>query len=201
MRLTHRLAHRHVTVIVGVVGSAMLFIGSAVAAGAEAPRARVGDSHLSGPGVAISVTIPTGWHQISNPSHPQVLHMVYPDTCSEGLTCASGMAGLFSTQASSAQAAAQAAEQTVAGQPGIQGAAVTSEGPAQIAGRSGYRLRFNYSHPKAKFQAEIAAVETGPASAGMAPTSVILVTVSDLAGAPPASVIDQIIGSAQLAAQ
>ena len=194
-----RFTHRHVTVIVGVLGSAMLFIGSAVAARAESPRTLVGDSQLSGPGVAISVTIPTGWHQISN--HGQILQMVYPDTCSEGLTCASAVAGLFSAQAPSVQAAAQVAEQAVAGQPGIQDAAVTSEGPTQIAGRSGYRLRFIYSHPKAKFQAEIAAVETGPASAGMVPTSVIWVAVSDLAGAPPASAIDQIIGSAQLAAQ
>jgi hypothetical protein len=196
-----RLTHRRVTVIVGVLGSAMLFIGSAVAARAESPRALVGDSQLSGPGVAISVTIPTGWHQISNHGHPHILQMVYPDTCSEGLTCASAMAGLFSAQASSVQEAAQVAEQAVAGQPGIQGAAVTSEGPTQIAGRSGYRLRFIYSHPKGKFQAEIAAVETGPPSAGMVPTSVIWVAVSDLAGAPPASVIDQIIGSAQLAVQ
>jgi hypothetical protein len=32
----------------------------------------------------------------------------------------------------------------------------------------------------------------------MVPTSIIVVTVSDQAGAPPAGVIDQIIGSAQL---
>jgi len=46
-----------------------------------------------------------------------------------------------------------------------------------------------------------ATVETGLASSGTVPTSLIFVTVSDLPGAPPASVIDQIVGSAQLAAK
>jgi hypothetical protein len=108
---------------------------------------------------------------------------------------------MLSTQASNAQTAAQAGEQTIAGQPGIQGATVTSEGPTQIAGRSGYQVRFTFSTAKAKFQAETVAVETGPAASGMVPTSLIFVTVSDLAGAPPASVIDQIVSSAQLAAR
>ena len=92
-------------------------------------------------------------------------------------------------------------EQAVATQPGIQGAAITSEGPLQIAGRDGYQVHFTFSTAKATFQAVTAAVETGTASAGTVPTSLIFVTVSDLAGAPPATVIDQIVGSAQLKAQ
>jgi hypothetical protein len=35
----------------------------------------------------------------------------------------------------------------------------------------------------------------------MIPTSLIFVTVSDLAGAPPVSVIDEIVGSTQLIAR
>ena len=104
----------------------------------------------------------------------------------------------MSTQAASAQTEAQAAEQAVTSQPGVQSATVTSENPTQIAGRSGYQVRFTFSTAKPKFQAATAAVETGLASSGTVPTSLIFVTVSDLAGAPPASVIDQIVGSAQL---
>ena len=192
---------RRLTVIAGVAGSAMLLIGSVFATRAEPPTTLVSDSQLSGPGIGITVTIPAGWHQITDQSNPQILQMVYPNTCSQGLTCATAMARLFSAQAASAQAVAQAAEQAIAGQPGIQGATVTSQGPTQIAGKSGYQLRFIYSHANAKFQAETAAVETGSSSAGMVPTSLVLVTVSDLAGAPPTSAIDQIIGSVKLATQ
>jgi hypothetical protein len=194
-------AHFVVAITVGVAGSAVLFAGPATAAGPDSPGGSVGDSRLSGPGVDLSVTIPTGWHQIPDQVHPQVLQMVYPDNCSEKLKCASAMARVLSTQASNAQTAAQAGEQMIAGQPGIQGATVTSEGPMQIAGRSGYQVHFTFSTAKTTLQAETAAVETGLASSGMVPTSLIFVTVSDLAGAPPASVIDQIVGSAQLAAR
>jgi hypothetical protein len=194
-------AHCLGAVTVGVAGSAVLFAGPATAVGPDSPGGSVGDSRLSGPGADLSVSIPTGWHQVPDQVHPQLLQMVYPDTCSEKLRCASAMASVLSTQASNAQTGAQAGEKVIAGQPGIQGATVTSEGPTQIAGRSGYQVRFIFSTAKAKFQAETAAVETGLASSGMVPTSLIFVAVSDLAGAPPASVIDQIVGSAQLAAR
>jgi hypothetical protein len=108
---------------------------------------------------------------------------------------------VLSTSAASAQTAAAAAEQAVIGQAGIQGATITSEGPIQVAGRSGYYVRFGYSQPNGKLQAETVAIETGPASSGMIPTSLIFVTVSDLAGAPPVSVIDEIVGSTQLIAR
>ena len=192
-------AHCLVAITVGVAGSAVLFAGPATTADPASPGGSVGGSQLSGPGVDLSVTIPTGWHQVPDQVHPQLLQMVYPDNCTEKLKCTSAVAGMLSTQASNAQTAAQAGEQTIAGQPGIQGATVTSEGPTQIAGRSGYQVRFAFSTAKAKFQAETVAVETGPAASGMVPTSLIFVTVSDLAGAPPASVIDQIVSSAQLA--
>ncbi len=194
-------AHRVVAVTVGMAGSAVPFAGPATVAGLNLPGALVGDSRLSGPGVGLSLIIPTGWHQISNQADPQLLQMVYPDTCSEQLRCASAMARVLSTQAASAQTEAQAAEQAITSQPGVQGATLTSEGPTQIADRSGYQVRFTFSNAKSKFQAATAAVETDIASSGTVPTSLIFVTVSDLPGAPPASVIDQIVGSAQLAAK
>jgi hypothetical protein len=76
-----------------------------------------------------------------------------------------------------------------------------SQGPTQIAGRPGYYVRFTYTNPGAKWQAEIATVETGPPSADMVRTSQLFVTVSDVAGAPPTSVIDLIVGSTQLKTQ
>lgn len=193
-----RFAHCLVAVTAGVAGSAVLFAGPAVAARPDPPVGSVGDSRLAGQGVDISVIIPAGWRQLPDQSHPQLLQMVHPDTCSAGLQCASAFASVLSTQAPSSQTAAKAAEQAVTGQPGIQGATITSEGPAQVAGRTGYHVRFIYSTSTAKFQAETAAVETGHASSGAVQTSLVFVTVSDLAGAPPASVIDQIVGSAQL---
>ena len=196
-----RFAHCLIAVAVGVTGSAVLFAGPAVTARPSPSAGSVDDSRLSGQGVDISVTIPTGWRQLPDQSHPQILQMVYPDTCSAGLQCASALASVLSTQAPNAQAAAKAAEQAVTGQPGIQGATITSEGPVQVAGRTGYHVRFIYSTPTAKFQAETAAVETGPASAEAVQTSLVFVTTSDLAGAPPASVIDEIVGSAQLTAR
>jgi hypothetical protein len=111
------------------------------------------------------------------------------------------MARVLSAQAAGVQTEAQAAEQAITSQPGVESATLTSEGPTQIAGRSGYQVRFSFSNAKTKFQAVTAAVETGPASAGTVPTSLIFVTVSELPGAPPASVIDQIVGSAHLAAK
>jgi hypothetical protein len=193
-----RFAHRAVTVGLAMTGAAVLFAGPATAAGPISSDVLGNDPRLSGPGVELSLTIPTGWHQISNETDPQILQMVYPNNCSEQLRCATAMARVLSTQATSAQTEAQAAEQAITSQPGVQGASLTSEGPMQIAGRSGYQVRFAFSTTKAKFQAVTAAVETGLPSSGTVPTSLIFVTVSDLAGAPPASVIDQIVGSAQL---
>lgn len=185
--------------VVGVAGSVVLFAGSATAAGSNSPGVLVDDSRLSGPGVDLALTIPTGWHQITNEADPQLLQMVYPNTCSEQLRCATAMARVLSTQAASAQTEAQAAERAITSQPGVQSVTLTSESPAQIAGRSSYQVRFIFSTAKATFQAATAAVETGLASSGTVPTSLIFVAVSDLADAPPASVIDQIVGSAQLA--
>jgi hypothetical protein len=194
-------AHCVVAVILGVAASPVPLADFATGTGLNSPSALVEDSRLSGPGVGLSVTIPSGWHQIPNQADLQLLQMVYPETCSEQLQCASAMARVLSAQAASAQIAAQAAEQAITSQPGVQGATLTSEGPAQIAGRSGYQVRFSFANAKAKFQAVAATVETGPASSGTVPTSLIFVTVSDLPGAPPASVIDQIVGSAELAAR
>jgi hypothetical protein len=171
------------------------------AAVSETPGALAGvggDSRLSGPGVDISVAVPPGWHQVADPAHPQLLQMAYPDTCTAGLSCASAIARVISAQAPSAQNGAQTAEQGIAGQPGIQGATITSQGPVQIAGRNGYAVRFSFTTTKGHFQAETAALETGPAADGKVPVSLIFVAVSDLPGAPPATVIDEIVGSAQL---
>lgn len=196
-----RLTHRRVTVIGGIACSAILCTSTAASAHTASSSSLAGDSLLSGPAVAISVAIPAGWHQLPDQSHPQLLQMVYPETCSQGPQCASALARLASGQAPSAHDAALAVEQNVTSLSGIQGASVTSEGPIQIASHSGYQMRFVYSVANTKFQAATAAVETGPAASGIVPTSLIFVTVSDRAGAPPASVVDQIIGSAQMAAQ
>jgi hypothetical protein len=196
-----RLTHRRVAVIGGLACSAMLFTGTTTTAQAASSSSLAGDSRLSGPAVTISVAIPAGWHQLADQSHPEMLQMVYPDSCSQGPQCATGIARLASGQATSAHEAASGAEQTVATLPGVQAASITSEGPVQIAGHSGYQVHFAYTHANTKFQATTAAVETGPAASGKVPTSLIFVQVSDRAEAPPATVIDQIIGSAQLVNQ
>ena len=193
--------HRRVAVIGGMVCSVMLFTGTATGAEAASSSSLAGESQLSGPSVAISVAIPPGWHQLVDQRHPQMLQMVYPETCTQGLQCATALARLLSGQAASAQTAASTAKQSITSLPGIQGAGLTSEGPAQIAGHTGYQLRFVYSHAETKYQAALATVETGPAAAGMVPISLIFVSVSDRPEAPPVSVVDQIIGSAQVAQQ
>lgn len=200
MRVTHlttALIRGIATIAAGA--SLLTFAASAAAAGTPALGAFTGDNRLSGPGVDISVAIPPGWHRVADPVHPQLLQMAYPDTCTAGLSCASAVARVISAQAPSAQNGAQTAEQGVAGQPGIQGATITSEGPLQIAGRNGYAVRFSFTTTKGHFQAETAALETGPAADGKVPVSLIFVAVSDLPGAPPATVIDEIVGSTQLA--
>jgi hypothetical protein len=196
-----RLTHRRVTVIVGVACSAMLFTSTATGAQAAPSSSLAGESQLTGSAVAISVAIPAGWHQVTDQNHPEMLQMVYPLSCSQGLQCATGIARIASGQAASAHDAASAAEQTVASLSGVQGASIASEGPLQIAGHSGYQMHFAYTHANKKYQAAAAAVETGPAASGTVPTSLIFITVSDAAGAPPASVADQIISSAQMAGQ
>src|SRR6185437_6493855 len=72
-------AHCLVAITVGVAGSAVLFAGPATTADPDSPGGSVGGSQLSGPGVDLSVTIPTGWHQVPDQVHPQLLQMVYPD--------------------------------------------------------------------------------------------------------------------------
>jgi hypothetical protein len=196
-----RLTHRRITVIAGAACSAMLFTGTATGAHAASLRSVADESQLSGSAVAISVAIPAGWHQLADQKHPELLQMVYPETCSQGPQCASALARLASGQAPSAQTAALTIEQNITSMPGIQGASITSQGPTQIAGHNGYQLRFTYAHAATKYQSAVAAVETGPAASGTVPTSLIFVQLSDRAGAPPASVVDQIIGSAQVAAQ
>lgn len=196
-----RLTHRRITVIGGVACSAMLFTSTASGAQAAPSSSLAGESELAGSAVAISVAIPAGWHQLTDQSHPEMPQMVYPVSCSQGPQCATGIARLASGQAASAHEAASGAEQTVATLPGVQGASITSEGPMQIAGHSGYQVHFTYTHANMKFQAATAAVETGPAASGTVPTSLIFVAVTNTAGAPPASVADQIINSAQLAGQ
>jgi hypothetical protein len=195
-----RLTNGRLAVIGGVACSAMLFISTATVAQAALSSALAGDSQLSGSAVAVSVAIPAGWHQLADQDNPQLLQMVYPETCL-GSQCASGVARLVSGQAPSAQAAASAAEQKITSLSGVQSGSVTSEGPTQIAGHSGYQVHFVYTLANTTFQAATAAVETGPAASGTVPTSLIFVTVSESAGAPPASVVDQIISSAQLAGQ
>lgn len=193
--------HRRVTVIGGVACSAVLFTGTATSAQAAPSSNLAGESQLSSSTVAISVAIPAGWHQLTDQKHPEMLQMVYPESCSQGPQCATGIARLASGQAASAHEAASGAEQTVATLPGVQGASITSEGPVQIAGHSGYQVHFTYTHANMTFQAATAAVETGAAAAGTVPTSLIFVAVSNAAGAPPASIADQIINSAQVAGQ
>lgn len=195
-----RLTNRRLAVVGGIACTAMLFISTATGAQAASSSSLAGDSQLSGPAVAISVTIPAGWHQLVDQDHPQLLQMVYPETCLQGPQCASGVARLVSGQAPSAQAAALGAEQKITSLSGVQGVSVTSDGPTQIAGHSGYQVHFVYTYANTTFQAATAAVETGPAS-GTVPTSLIFVAVSDSTGAPPASVVDQVVSSAQLANQ
>ena len=196
-----RLTHRRIAVISGVACSAMLFTSTATTAQAASSNNPAGDSRLSGSAVTISVAIPAGWHQLADQSQPDMLQMVYPDSCAQGPQCASGIARLASGPAPSAHDAASAAEQMIATLPGVQGASITSEGPTQIAGHSGYQVHFTYTHANTTFHAATAAVETGPTASGKVPTSLIFVHVSDRAEAPPVSVVDQIIGSAQLANQ
>jgi hypothetical protein len=196
-----RLTHRRVTVIGGIACSAMLFTSTATGAQVAPSPSLAGESQLSGSAVAISVAIPAGWHQLTDQNHPEMPQMVYPESCSQGPQCASGIARLASGQAASAHEAASGAVQTISTLPGVQGVSISSEGPTQIAGHSGYQVHCVYTHANKKVQAATAAVETGPAASGMVPTSLILVAVSDAAGAPPVNVADQIINSAQLAGQ
>lgn len=184
-----------------LAAAAMLFASPAAAA---RPASSADEPRLSGPGVDISVTIPAGWHQIGDLPTTGTLRipqMVYPDTCSVGLECAMAATQVTSGQATSPRVAAEAYEQGGAGAPGVQGARVISQGPTQIAGRPGYYVRFTFTAPSAKWQAEAAAVETGPASSIGVRTSLVSVAVADVPGAPPTSVIDQIVGSTQLTTQ
>lgn len=192
------------TLAAASVAAAAILLASPTAAARPAWSPTASEPRFSGPGVDISVTIPAGWHQIGNyhgAGTQQTPQMVYPDTCSAGVECAKAVALVNSALAVSAREEAEAFEQGFAGAPGVQGASITSQGPTQIAGRPGYYVRFTYTNPGAKWQAEIATVETGPPSADMVRTSQLFVTVSDVAGAPPTSVIDLIVGSTQLKTQ
>jgi hypothetical protein len=193
-----RPAYRLVAVIVALAGSLVLFAGFAAANQPASPELRASDSRLSGPGVDISVVIPSGWHQIASERPAQFLQMVYPDTCSVGLECASAIARTGSGPASSPDTVAVAVEQSAIGEPGVRDVAIRSQGPIQIASRPGYQVRFTFSNVYAKFRAEAAAVESGPAVSGVGRMSLVFVAVSDLPGAPAEDIIDQIVSSVQL---
>lgn len=194
-----RLAYR---LIVCLAGSAVLFAGLAANAPPGSLELPVSDTRLAGPGVDISVIIPTGWHQVPSPQ-PQTLQMVYPTTCaSPKLGCASAFAFIGNLQGFSARSSAELFELAVAHVSGVQGVTVTSAGPTQVAGRTGYSIRFTGSSvTHVTFQVECAAVQSGPAYAGTVRTSLACALVSNRADAPPAGVIDQIVDSAQLSRQ
>lgn len=104
-----------------------------------------------------------------------------------------------SWQGFSARSAAELAERAAVGSPGIRGVTVTSEGPTQVAGRTGYFVRFTASNlAHVTFQAECAGVETGPASSGTVRVSIVCAAVDNRADAPPAGVIDQIVDSTHI---
>jgi len=202
------------SLVASLAAAAMLFASPAATA---RPASSADEPRLSGPGVDISVTIPAGWHQISDlpiGGTLRIPQMVYPNTCSVGIECATAASQVTTDQATSPRVEAEATEQGFAGAPGVQSTRVISQGPTQIAGRPGYYIRFTFTKPAAQGQAEAAAVETGPTSStetaavetGPASsigvrTSLVFVTVSDLPGAPPTSVIDLIVGSTQLTTQ
>jgi hypothetical protein len=129
--------------------------------------------------------------------------MAYPATCADlKLRCASAFAFIGSLRGFTARSSAELFEFAVAHVSGVQGVTVTSEGPTQVAGRTGYSMRFTGSSvAHVTFQADCAAVETGPASSGTVRTSIACALVSNRVDAPPASVIDQIVDSTQLSRQ
>jgi hypothetical protein len=175
----------------------MLSASPAADAAPSSPELSTSDTRLAGPGADISVTIPTGWHQIPS-SQPGTPLMVYPATCADlKLRCASAFALIGSGQEFSARSVAELLERRLAHTPGVHGVTVTSEGPTQVAGRTGYFVRFTGSNvAHVKIQAECAAVQTGTAR-----ISIVFVGVSNRADAPPASDLDQIVDSTQLSRQ
>ncbi|MGH3825268.1 MAG: hypothetical protein ACRDRA_20880 [Pseudonocardiaceae bacterium] len=192
-----RPAYRLVAVIASLASSAVLFAGVAVAARPGSLAMLKVDPRLSGPGVDISVVIPSGWHETFTERPPQFLQMVYPDTCSTGLACASAIARTGSGPGSNARMVAEAAERSIIAESGVQDFTITREGPFRLAGRPGYQVRSTFSNPYAKFRAELAVIETGPVSSGGGRMSLVFVAVSDLPGAPTEGVIDQIVNSVQ----
>jgi hypothetical protein len=216
LRIHERRSGIHWTrssLVASLAAAAMLFASPAATA---RPASSADEPRLSEPGVDISVTIPAGWHQISyhTPGTEQIPQMVCPDTCSAGILCATAVTRVLSLQTASPREVAEGFEQGIAGIPGVQSTRVISQGPTQIAGRPGYYVRFTYTAPLAQWQAEAAAVETGPTSSTEAAavetgptssigvrTSLVFVTVADLPGAPPTSAIDLIVGSTQLTTQ
>ncbi|MGH3577976.1 MAG: hypothetical protein ACRDU0_10520 [Mycobacterium sp.] len=184
-----------------VVVSAPLLAGCGGGSGGAAAPANAERLLLAGPNIDIAVTIPAGWHQVIDSGNPSVPEMVSPITClgSGEVGCAKGLARLATLTAPSAQAAAMTVQQAVTTAPGLQVGAITSQGPGKVGHRDGYRLRFGFSNSRAKLVSEVAAVPTGsvtPDAKGNREFSVVLVWISDAAGAPNQNVIDQIISSA-----
>jgi len=166
---------------------------------------------LSGPGTAITVVIPAGWHQVIDSADPSVPEMVTPDSCagSDEVSCALGLARLADLAAPSAQAAAQAVQQAVDSGAGVRAGATLSGGPGQVAGQTGYLMRFRFSNGSGTLTSGIAAVPVVTAEAGGSSTpapsgsgsrqfAVVLVWISGKAGAPGSGIISQVIGSAAL---
>ena len=155
---------------------------------------------LAGPNTNIVVNIPDGWHQVIDSSNPEVPEMVTPMDCfgNNEVACSTGLARIATITAKNLEDAANSVQQAVIQAPGVTDVVDVNKGPGKVGSRDGFRHRFTFKNPGAALTAEVASVPSGPTAAlpdGTVEYSVILVWVSDKAGAPKPDAIDRIIGS------
>jgi hypothetical protein len=158
---------------------------------------------LTSADASISVAIPSGWHQISNPENPKMSQMVYPMSCPEvsaRMHCAGGIARISTniiTDKGTIEQFAAAYKQGLSRNLTI--VTTVSEGDENVAGRPGYRCRFIWSAQNERWTGEFVIVPTGPPPSSQGASgraySEVLVTTGPGQDSPRVATIDSIIDS------
>lgn len=156
---------------------------------------------LSGPWTRISVTIPSGWHEVPNVGHPYVPEMVYPATCDGAVPgCSAGLARIVTSHGwKDLDDAIQAIDDIARQDPQVLSWVDIDKQSIKI-GAGNYdadRARYKFRNPYANHIGETVAMITGlPDWTGRPEISAIIIWLhADPPGALNVTLMDQIVES------
>lgn len=168
---------------------------------AEPDQPSLAGPTLSGPWTRISVTIPSGWHEVPHAAHPDVPEMVYPVTCDGAVPgCSAGLARIVTSHGwKNVDDAVQLIDDIARQDPNVLSWIDTSKQSIKVGvGKyDAYRVQYTFRNPYANHIGETVAMITGPPDwTGRPEISAATVWLhADGPGIPNANLMDQILRS------